>query len=508
MPRHVAVAATGPLAVDAALTAVRLGGNAVDAAIASMVVAMSTEPGVVSPMGGAYLTIWAAGTEPVTIDGNVEMPGRGLPQERFGEGLLEFHLNYGGGVTVFAGHGSVGLPGAFAALGLAHERYGAGAWAENLAPAIKVARDGFRLGSAAASYLALTTDSLFAWDPETRRALRRADGSPFEAGDHIVDHDLAASLHQIAERGAAEVYTGEIGRALASDARARGGLITEADLAAYAAVSRPSLRVAVGDWDLATNPPPSVGGPMLAVMLGELIRRGHTRWVDVIEVQRQVLTYRTEVHDFSPDLEEDGYRLLEEVRRQGLAGLSTSASTAHISTVDSDGLACSITASSGYSSGATIPGTGLMLNNCLGEPELNRLGLHVLPPGTRLASNMAPSVARRANGEVLAIGSPGTDRITTALMQVLTRHCLGGEELGEAIAAPRAHVRVAKGMPTRVEFEPDPDLEAALTHLHMPGNAHAPQAMFFGGVGGAARSATGVLYAAGDPRREAATGVE
>ena len=92
-------------------------------------------------------------------------------------------------------------------------------------------------------------------------------------------------------------------------------------------------------------------------------------------------------------------------------------------------------------------------------------------------------------------------------MQVLTRHCLGGEELGEAIAAPRAHVRVAKGMPTRVEFEPDPDLEAALTHLHMPGNAHAPQAMFFGGVGGAARSATGVLYAAGDPRREAATGV-
>ena len=279
----------GPAAVDAALTAVRLGGNAVDAAIASMVVAMSTEPGVVSPMGGAYLTIWAAGTEPVTIDGNVEMPGRGLPQERFGEGLLEFHLNYGGGVTVFAGHGSVGLPGAFAALGLAHERYGAGAWAENLAPAIKVARDGFRLGSAAASYLALTTDSLFAWDPETRRALRRADGSPFEAGDHIVDHDLAASLHQIAERGAAEVYTGEIGRALASDARARGGLITEADLAAYAAVSRPSLRVAVGDWDLATNPPPSVGGPMLAVMLGELIRRGHTRWVDVIEVQRQVL---------------------------------------------------------------------------------------------------------------------------------------------------------------------------------------------------------------------------
>ena len=507
MPRHVAVAATGPLAVDAGLTAVRAGGNAVDAAIAAMCVAMTSEPGVVSPMGGAYVTIWPTDGEPETIDGNVEMPGRGLSAQRFGMGLREFALSYGGGVTVFGGYGSAALPGALSALQLAHDRHGAGAWAQAIAPAEKAAREGFRVGSASASYLALTTDNLFGWDPETHATLTRPDGSVLQSGDLLRDPDLADSWARIAAHGASDVYTGELGERIAQACRDNEGLITAADLAAYRPVVRRPLRQRIGHWDIATNPPPSVGGPMLAVMLSEMARVDDWSWGSTIGVQRRALTYRSEVHDFSADLEEDGYTMLEEVQRSGLAGLSTSQDTAHVSAVDSDGLACAITASSGYSSGATIPGTGLLLNNCLGEPELNRLGLHALAPGTRLASNMAPSVARHRSGDVLAIGSPGADRITTALMQVLTRHCLLGMPLGEAIAAPRVHVRVVRGEPTRVEFERDPAIAAAIADSGLPGNEHEPQAMFFGGVGGAARSATGGLYAAGDPRREAATGV-
>src|SRR5690606_12906110 len=180
---------------------------------------------------------------------------------------------------------------------------------------------------------------------------------------------------------------------------------------------------------------------------------------------------------------------------------------AHVAAVDSDGMACAVTASSGYGSGATIPGTGLLLNNCLGEPELNRLGLHALAPGTRLASNMAPSVARAPDGRVMAIGTPGADRITTALMQVLARHCLLDVDMGEAISRPRAHVRVVRGEPTRVDYERDAGIAAAVTALGMPGLEHEPHSMYFGGVGAASRSASGVLSAAGDPRREAATGV-
>src|SRR5690606_13148443 len=253
--RSVAIAATGPVAVDAGLGAVRAGGNAVDAAIAAMMVAMTTEPGIVSPMGGAYVTIWPPGGEPEVIDGNVEMPGRGLDEERFGNGLLEFALTYGGGITVYAGPGSVATPGAFAAMGLAHERHGAGAWSRVLHDAVKAARNGFHIGSAAASYLVLTTDNIFGWDEQTHAAVTRADGSFLAAGDRLINPDLAESLELIAEKGWREVYTGEIGRALAADQAGRGGLVTADDLAAYEAVVRTPLRLQAGEWDIATNPP-------------------------------------------------------------------------------------------------------------------------------------------------------------------------------------------------------------------------------------------------------------
>src|SRR6185437_12901864 len=127
------------------------------------------------------------------------------------------------------------------------------------------------------------------------------------------------------------------------------------------------------------------------------------------------------------------------------------------------GLACAVTMSSGYLAGTAVPGTGLLHNNALGEPELTRRGLHVVAPGTRLASNMAPTTARTADGRVLAIGSPGADRITTALMQVLAQHCLRGIDLNDAIVAPRLHVRPAPDGGGMVEHEPDAAIAAAVT---------------------------------------------
>ncbi|GAB3441301.1 gamma-glutamyltransferase [Phycicoccus ginsengisoli] len=508
MGRRMAVAATGPVSADAGMAAAAAGGNAVDAAIAAIVAAMTTEPGIVSVLGGAFVTVWPAGGDPEVVDGNVEMPGRGLPVERFGTGLREITTSYGGGLTLYAGHGSVATPGAFAALGVAHDRHGSAAWRDVLAPSVTAAREGYAVGAAAASYLALTGESVFGWDPHTRPLVRRADGSPVQAGDRLPNPDLATTLEHIGAEGARSLYTGDLGARIAADMDERGGLVTAADLAAYRAQVRTPLRLRLGDWDLATNPPPSVGGPMLAVMLRELVAGGDDwDWARVVEVQRRVLTYRTRVHDLSTDLEEDGYALLEAVERHGLAGLPTSSSTAHVSAVDSDGTACAITASSGYGSGATVPGTGMMLNNCLGEPELNRLGLHALAPGTRLASNMAPTVARSDTGSVLAAGSPGADRITTALLQVLVRHCVHGDPVQEAVDAPRVHVRVLDGEAVQVDHEDDEALVAAVEGLGLPASSHGPRSMFFGGVGAAWRDADGTLAAAGDPRREAATRV-
>jgi gamma-glutamyltranspeptidase/glutathione hydrolase len=256
--------------------------------------------------------------------------------------------------------------------------------------------------------------------------------------------------------GADDLYRGELAAAIADDMGNRGGLLTLADLTAYRAVVRPTLRCRTGEWDLGTNAPPSIGGPLLTVMLRELGRRGDWTLDDVLEIQRLAIGHRVRQLDFSTDLEADGYALLATVERHGLVGLPTSAATAHVSVVDGEGTACAITASSRYGSGATVPGTGLMLNNCLGEPELNQLGLHALTPGTRLASNMSPTVGRADARRALAVGSPGADRITTALMQVLGRHCFGGMHLVEAIGQPRLHVSFGDDGSPVVHLEDDP----------------------------------------------------
>jgi gamma-glutamyltranspeptidase/glutathione hydrolase len=144
-----------------------------------------------------------------------------------------------------------------------------------------------------------------------------------------------------------------------------------------------------------------------------------------------------------------------------------------------------VTVSSGYGAGMIAAGTGIWLNNCLGEQELNPHGLHGLPPGTRLLSNMAPTVARHDDGTTLAIGSPGADRITTAIVQVLAGFLSGGLSLSESVHHPRVHVHRAGRPDELVKTETD------LT-------------MYYGGVGATLVRADGHLVAAADPRRDGA----
>ena len=506
MPQ-VALAATGPVARAAGLSIARAGGNAVDACVAAAIAAMACEPGIVSLLSGAFVNVWRPDAAPEVIDGNVEMPGRGLDPSVFGRGVREVTFSYGAGVTMFGGHGAVATPGAVPTMELANERHGRMPWADVVAPAAAACRDGYPMGAASTRYLGFTAEPLFGPDPEARSVVNRPDGTPLRAGDTGTNPHLAGVLDALGREGASLFTTGEVGRAIAADMAEWGGLVTEADLAAYAPVIREPVLRRLGEWDLAINPPPSVGGPMLAVMLAELADRYPVTYRNVLDVEKVVLAYRHAIHDFSTDLRADGHDLLLAVERHGLAGLPTSSSTAHVSAVDADGLACAITMSSGYLSGTATPGTGLLHNNALGEPELNRLGLHSLVPGTRLASNMAPTTGRADDGRALAIGSPGADRITTALLQVLGRHCLHDTALREAILAPRLHVSHLADGTAVVDVEPDEDIAAAVGAAGLSARTHGALDMFFGGVGAAARLADGSLVAEGDPRREAAVGL-
>lgn len=502
MATGIALAASNPLAIRAGLEVSEAGGNAVDVATTAMLVAMVCEPGICSPAGGAFVTVAPAdGSASVTFDGNVEMPGRGLPREGFSRGLREITMKYGGGVTTTVGHGSVATPGALAALDAAHAQHGKAPWAEVVAPAVAAASDGFPLGSASAYYLGYSGENIYGWHPESHAALHDADGVLLKAGEIVRIPYLADSLQLIADEGSDAFYRGDIAKLIAADMAEHGGLLSAEDLAAYRAVPRASLTVPYGDWQLAINPAPSIGGPVLGAMLTLMAGRPDGAWrpndiARLVEVQEAVLRYRLEHLDVTTDRMAAAQRLMDLVGAEGIAGLAGSPSTVHISAVDADGAACAITASTGYGSGVMTPGTGLWLNNCLGEPELNRAGMHALPPGSRLASNMAPTVGRCTDGAVLAIGSPGADRITTALLQVLAGFAGAGMDLATAVAHPRLHVRTVDGNPI-VEHEDG----IALPSLPWPTHAHGASSMYFGGVAAALRRRDGSLEAAADPRR-------
>jgi gamma-glutamyltranspeptidase/glutathione hydrolase len=300
------------------------------------------------------------------------------------------------------------------------------------------------------------------------------------------------------------LYDGAIAEVVTADMSARGGLLTREDLATYRPVERPALAVRSGLWELRTNPPPAIGGAVLAALLTLLGDRPRAGWTDedialLATVQRQVLGYRRDHLDVALDREAAGLGLLEHVTGNG----GRSPSTVHVSVVDSTGSACAITASSGYGSGATVPGTGIWLNNCLGEHELNRGD--PLRPGERLASNMAPTVGRSDDGSVLAIGSPGADRITTALAQVLAAFANGRATLQEAIDAPRLHVNHLDDVDVPVRIEAEQDMP--LPDLGLPVRRHHRHSMFFGGVSATYLDPSGQLGAAGDPRRSGATAV-
>ncbi|GAA2087163.1 gamma-glutamyltransferase [Aeromicrobium tamlense] len=480
----VAIAAPNTAAADAAEQIVRAGGNAIDAALAAAFVTMVNEVGLVSPSAGGFLTIQPPdGSAPVTIDGWMDMPGRDVP-DRLGQGTWDVHTEYGGGVTVTVGPGSVATHGAIAAFGEAHRRWGRLPWAELLAPAIDVARGGFRLSAASRYYLDYVHESIFGWDEASHAAVHDEQGAI--AGHDIVVPHLAASLERIARHGPDELYTGELGHAVADDVLARGGILGPTDLAAYEPAVRPALTARMEGWTLGTNPPPAIGGVSVAAMLRLMAGHGLDDTEHLIRVQRRVLGERLRVFDHTDDLERDAAAFLDLVDRDGLAALE-SGSTAHVSTADAQGTACAVTISSGYSSGMIARDTGIWLNNCLGEQELNPRGLHGLPFGSRLLSNMAPTVGRHADGGVLAIGSPGADRITTAIVQALTGLVEDGLSLQEAIDHPRIHVHRAATPDEQVKVEHPDDLT-----------------MYFGGVSGTLVTAEGTLVAAADPRRDGA----
>ena len=503
MPRIV-VAAASEAAAEAGRSVVEHGGNAVDAAIAATIASMSTELGIVSPGGGAFITVWPNNGEPTVIDAYAEMPGRGLEHGRTAI-TDRVSMEYGGGMETVVGWGSIATPGAFAGFDVAASRFGVAPWADLLQPTVELLRRGFPVTVATAYYLEYAHDVIYGWEPESADIHHRPDGTARRAGDVVRNVALADCLADMATEGADLLYHGDLGAALARASEDRGGLITRHDLEEYQPFVRPPSRIGLRGWDIATNAPPAVGGITMTALLTLMERLKIQGWsagevAKYAAAQDAVFSFRRNVLDG----ETDRFIGSDELRRLAdngdLAAIHASPSTVHASAVDNTGLACSITASAGYGSGAMIPDTGFGLNNSLGELELTTEGLHVLSPGTRLLSNMAPTCARSPEGEVIALGSPGADRITSAIATVLLNHIVCDMPIDEAVSHPRLHAEMFDGVPTlTVEPGIDTSLVEGLAIRELP-----EWSMYFGGVQAAMWNGLDELSGSADPRRTGA----
>ncbi|MFK8052230.1 MAG: gamma-glutamyltransferase [Woeseiaceae bacterium] len=497
---QVAVATSSTLAAEAAAEIVDLGGNAVDAAIAASLLTMNTEPGVCALAGGAMITVWPANADPVSYDGYVTVPGLGHASAAAGK-YETVSMQYGGGVTTIIGAGSVAVPGSPAAVDAARRDFGRLPLATLLKPSIAATKTGYPLPEACHHYLGYSGMSIFGRDADARQALFPDGEHLLDAGERLLVPGLSDSLGQLAEDGIGALYGGDLGRAIVDHLTNRGGVMTMEDLSQYSVDRRPSHQFEVGDWTLAVSPPPSIGGSMLAAVLS-----GVAAGEPLAQMLRATLQYRRGNLDFSTALPDDTRALLHlAATTPTTLGKHISAATVHTSAVDSTGLACSITASAGYGSGEVAPGTGLWLNNCLGELELNRLGLRAGPAGVRLPSNMSPTTARKSDA-LLAIGSPGADRITSAMAQTLAALIMGNKSLHEAIAAPRLHVDAALSADDNGFFAEtlsiEPGVETSGVGIERIRKFDAPS-MYFGGVGAALLHTTNgtSLEAEADQRR-------
>jgi gamma-glutamyltranspeptidase/glutathione hydrolase len=452
------VAAGHPLTAEAGARILRDGGNAVDAAIAAMLVSWVAEPLLTGPGAGGYMLVAGAGERETLLDFFVAAPGFGASDAR-GE-LEAIEVSFGDATQVFnVGAASVGTYGNPAGIEEAARRWGTVPLAELAAPAAAHARAGVPV-NAQQAYVFEILELIVG-----QRLLRE--------GELFADPELAATIERLGADGAAPFYTGDIAAAVVAELEPRGGVLTVEDLACYEAVARDPVRVSYRGREVLTNPPPNAGGTLLAMAMERLEEvTGVPDAAELADVMEAVQAQRTP----------------EFVSRLG--------STTHISVLDDVGRACSVTCTNGEGSGIWIPGTGVHANNIMGEEDLNPLGFHAFPPGRRMPSMMAPTVVQGPRGVELVVGSAGSNRIRSAILQTIVGVVDRGLGARDAVNAPRLHFE--DGI---VFTEPGVDDDL----LRRAGRTVKPfrtTNLFFGGVQAVERDpGTGALTGAGDPRR-------
>ena len=517
MTKHAGVAASGSAEVtQTAVDILEAGGNAFDAVLGALCTASVAEPLLASLGGGGFLMALPEGAKPRVYDFFCQTPKRHRAPEdidfypimaNFGTAEQEFHV----------GLGSSAVPGVVAGIFEAHGELGRMPMAEIMAPAARLAREGIEADYFHA-YVVRILEPIMRATPRAF-ALFESPTRPGELiheGERFSNVNIADAFEALAAEGPDLFYRGEWAERLARACQEHGGLLTREDLEGYRVERREPVVFRYRGSRVAINPPPSPGGCLVAFALGVMSDWDSSRaewgsephFMNLLRGMRAASVAR---HEFSMeaglDREVMGRLLDEGTIRDWQASLDThslfSRGTTHISVADAEGSIASLTASNGEGCGFVLPGTGIMLNNMLGEEDLHPAGFNRWKADTRLASMMSPAIAETPQGKRYALGSGGSNRIRSAVTQTLVNLLDFGMTPREAVEAPRIHL---EGPLLSIEPGIPHDAVAAMD-ASVPSSHHWPdQNLFFGGVHTVSVEEGAVFDGAGDPRRGGVVG--
>jgi gamma-glutamyltranspeptidase/glutathione hydrolase len=490
------VAAGHPLTAEAGAEVLREGGNAVDAAVCAVLASFAVESPLTGFGAGGHMMVHDGG-ETTLIDFFVAAPG----QDEIGRTteLVPVPVRFDADTTqtFYVGPASCGVPGTAAGLAHALGRFGTMPLSALVGPGVRLARGGAPVNPQQAYILEILAP-IHEHMPGTRE-LYAPRGRRLGEGDVFVFPELAEALERYGDEGAEPFYRGEVAQAISDFVVRNGGIIGPGDLASYTAIERKPIDTEFRGTEVLTNPPPSSGGILISYCLGLLERLGLESGPEQLVAAMEAANSRRDLA-FAEALYEEGMEIgFLDPAGLDLAAADLLGSTTHISVLDAAGNCASVTCSNGSGSGVLVPGTGVILNNMLGEEDLNPAGFHLIAPGRRVPSMMAPTVVLRDGEIVLALGSAGSNRIRSAILQTVVRAVEQGFPVDAAVEAPRLHFE--QGL---VQAEPGID-EAALERIEARGVLVLRRPalnLFFGGVQAVARDPrSGELSGGGDPRR-------
>lgn len=508
------IAAGHPKTAEAGQIIFEQGGNAFDAAVAAVLASIITESALTSAAGGGFLLAHTQNGQNILFDFFTQTPHCKQTQHP-----LDFYpvpINFGGAFQEFQiGLGSIAVPGTLAGVFHVHQRLGRLPWKEVVAPAIHYARNGVEINRFQGALYQILEPILLA-APEGRK-IYAPHGQLLQTGEILKIPDLAITLELFAKKGIQPLYQGEIAQQIVKDCQTQGGYLTLADLHSYQVIERQPLKLNYRGHTLLTNPPPSSGGTLIALALKLLSQINLDSVAFGTEPHLQILV---EVMRLTNQARQTGYneRLYQDnIAEEFLADTSILeyqqllqkivnklGSTTHISVMDKEGNAASVTGSNGEGSGYVIPGTGMMMNNMLGEEDLNPLGFHQWSENLRMSSMMAPTMILRDEKPEIVLGSGGSNRIRTAIFQVISNLLDFQMPITEAVNSPRIHWE-------NQVLNVEPNFLRNLTDtVNLPDSEVVfwkEQSLFFGGVHSVLKTAEGCLMGAGDQRRDGATAI-